>query len=462
MLIQRLCLLVFVQTLGRSDAWTTARDTSGRIKSFPALLASKDDEGEVPHGYELTTKTKKTLVFDENTGRFFEKSSDDSFFEIPERTAEVAQQEQITSSNFSNEMVPTEILFGTASKEELLAQKKTQIVNEGERTALEKTSSNGGMLTNDKGKTSRSTPTAATKISIVEECYEAWNRRDMKAAIDCFSSTFEYQDSQYFGAFSKKQELLRHFSEQADLLPSDSRIVVENIAVCPNTGNIGTQWHVERKRDGSIVPFTRGCSFYTTNNDGLISSGFRVSEMLVKPSKESAKRLVSSASRLMQNSDTSGMESNNSPKISSSSTVPQSIIEQYFEAWNNRDMKSALECFVDDCVYQTEDPVFVDTFQGKASLREHLLKNAASLPASCRIVLDKVAIDSSNGNIGTRWHLEVNGLQIPNLRGCSMYTTTEAGLLKSGFDVTEAPVKFPKGSTSLLSFPAKLLFRALQ
>jgi hypothetical protein len=41
----------------------------------------------------------------------------------------------------------------------------------------------------------------------------------------------------------------------------------------------------------------------------------------------------------------------------------------------------------------------------------------------------------------------VNGVAIPNLCGCSMYTMDrEIGLLKSGFDVTEAPVKLPGGA----------------
>ena len=62
-------------------------------------------------------------------------------------------------------------------------------------------------------------------------------------------------------------------------------------------------------------------------------------------------------------------------------------------------------------------------------------------------MLDDLAIDAMNGTFGVRWHLEVNGVAIPNLCGCSMYTMDrEIGLLKSGFDVTEAPVKLPGGA----------------
>ena len=66
--------------------------------------------------------------------------------------------------------------------------------------------------------------------------------------------------------------------------------------------------------------------------------------------------------------------------------------------------------------------MFVDKFIGKTALREHLLKNAAALPSACQIILDNLAIDSDNETIGVKWHLEANGVSIPNLRGCSMYT----------------------------------------
>ena len=122
-------------------------------------------------------------------------------------------------------------------------------------------------------------------------------------------------------------------------------------------------------------------------------------------------------------------------------------------------MESALACFTDDCTYHTEDPVFVDQLVGKTALRQHLVKNANALPASCQIVLDKMAQDVINGNIGASWHLEVNGMALPNLRGCSMYTTDPAtGLLQTGYDVTEAPIKIPSHALSLLAGPVKLFF----
>lgn len=287
-------------------------------------------------------------------------------------------------------------------------------------------------------------------ISIVEQCYAAWNRRDMSAAAACFSDEFVYDDGQYLGFITSKSELRRRFQAGLETLPSNSMLVVDHVAICSTTGNIGTQWHAERP-DGTIIPLTRGCSFYTTDEtSGLITSGFKVSEMVLKPTKTFSNNLVSSASNLMRSDSTS-------PTVASTSGQTSSIIEDYFEAWNRRDMEAALNCFVDDCIYEVEDSVFVDTFQGKTALGEHLTNNAAALPSTCKIILDDLAIDSKHGKFGVKWHLEVNGVAIPNLRGCSMYTMDcEVGLLKSGFDVTEAPVKLPGVAQRLVSLPSRL------
>jgi hypothetical protein len=145
--------------------------------------------------------------------------------------------------------------------------------------------------------------------------------------------------------------------------------------------------------------------------------------------------------------------STNPASTENTAPPPASIIESYLRAWNERDIQAALDCFVEDSVYETEDPIFVDTLKGKDSLREHLEKNAAALPPACKIILDDLVIDDSCGTAGVKWHLEANGVPIPNLRGCSMYTmvhcdssgssNTDLLLLKSGFDVTESPVKLP-------------------
>ena len=181
--------------------------------------------------------------------------------------------------------------------------------------------------------------------------------------------------------------------------------------------------------------------------------------MIVKPSKQFSDSLVGSASKMMQATDRLGLATSDTTAKKNVAEA-DSIIERYFQAWNRRDMESALDCFSDDCIYETEDPVFVESFRGKDSLREHLLKNAETLPSACEIILDDLAIDTDNGTSGVVWHLEANGVPIPNLRGVSMYTIDkESGLLKSGFDVTEAPIKVPGFAQDVLAVPlGKLLF----
>ena len=282
----------------------------------------------------------------------------------------------------------------------------------------------------------------------------------MDDAAACFANNFVYDDGQYLGTISKKPDLERLFQRGAKALPPNAAMVVDHIAKCKRTGNIGTQWHVE-KDDGSTVPFTRGCSFYTVDKEsGLLKTGFRVSEMIVKPSKQFSDSLVSSASKMMQATERLGWMGTAKAKIDEPAVETASIIEKYFEAWNRRDMKAALDCFSDDAVYETEDPVFVDAFRGKEALRDHLMKNVEVLPSACKIILDDLAIDLTNGKFGVKWHLEANGVSIPNLRGCSMYTEDmESGLLQSGFDVTEAPVKVPGVAQDVLATPfGKLLF----
>ncbi|GFH61717.1 hypothetical protein CTEN210_18193 [Chaetoceros tenuissimus] len=292
-------------------------------------------------------------------------------------------------------------------------------------------------------------------VSIVEKCYQAFNNRDMSKLASCFSANFKYDDGQYLGTITSKQELIQHFQELRNVLPSDSKVIMDDIAICTLTGNIGTKWHIE-KGDGSIVNYTKGVSFYTTDSKGLIKTAFKVSEMIVKPSTDMADRLVSSASRFMNDDKQTSSQDE-------SFNTNASIIEKYFEAWNRRDMDTALAYFCDDCIYETEDPVFVASFRGKKELRNHLVKNAKSLPSSAQIILDDLAIDTLYGTFGVKWHLEVNGISIPNLRGCSMYTLDkESQLLKSGYDVTESPVKVPRIARKAINLPSKLLLSLLK
>jgi hypothetical protein len=104
----------------------------------------------------------------------------------------------------------------------------------------------------------------------------------MKAAIACFAEDCDYDDAQYPEAFVGKENLERHLLRVADSLPRSFAFVVDDLAVTKNRRKIGVRWHLEN--GGEALPFTRGCSFYTTNGNGLIQTGFDVPEpAVIKP-----------------------------------------------------------------------------------------------------------------------------------------------------------------------------------
>jgi len=321
--------------------------------------------------------------------------------------------------------------------------------------------------------TTKTANTGRNGANLVENFYNSLNQRDFTFATNCFSDNFTYEDSVYMGVITnQKEELQSRFLNGVSRLPPKAKIIIEDIACDDENGKVGVKWHVEK--DSKILLFTRGCSFYTIDEEGKIVDAFKASEMLIKTDKRFADALVSNASKFsgatdsfvqklqQQQQQTSFEEEEDENGTSSSSTL--STIEQYYNAWNSRDMELALSYFDEDCTVQTEDPVFVGTIRGKDELRAHLLQNADSLPSSAKIMIDDIAVDRSNGNYGVRWHLEVNGYSLPGLRGCSFCTSdVETSLLKCAFDVTEAPVKIPrvpKGSvfSTLMSVSSRALW----
>lgn len=78
-----------------------------------------------------------------------------------------------------------------------------------------------------------------------------------------------------------------------------------------------------------------------------------------------------------------------------------SQICNYFEAWNRRDMKSAVDLFASDCVY--EDTLFPGVFKGREALEKHLLNVAKSCPESFEFKIDSVAEDKSRRTLGVQW-----------------------------------------------------------
>jgi len=117
-------------------------------------------------------------------------------------------------------------------------------------------------------------PTEGAAALAIRRYFDAWNRRAMEEACAQFAEECEYDDTQYADSFTGKDALRAHLDRVADALPPTFRFVVDEIADGGDT--VGVQWHVEN--NGQALPFTRGCSLYKANADGLLVSGFDVPE----------------------------------------------------------------------------------------------------------------------------------------------------------------------------------------
>lgn len=118
----------------------------------------------------------------------------------------------------------------------------------------------------------------------------------MATAVSQFADECEYDDTQYAGAFSGKPALEAHLNRVADALPPTFRFCIDEVADGGDT--VGVQWHVEN--DGVALPFTRGCSMYKTDADGLLVSGFDVPEPAPLKPGSAGLALLSLASKLIK------------------------------------------------------------------------------------------------------------------------------------------------------------------
>ena len=168
-------------------------------------------------------------------------------------------------------------------------------------------------------------------------------------------------------------------------------------------------------------------------------------------------------------------------------------VEQYFEAWNLRNIPLALSCFDDDVYY--DDTQFSEPFEGRDKLADHLLYVADCLPDSFYFVVDELSVGmvssrgggrrrdsrgfqlgrsrvsspSSSSNrarfnapsisVGALWHVENEFGPLPFARGCSFFKIDpDTNLIVEAYDFPEPAVIKP-GSTNLrlLSVASKLV-----
>ncbi|CAK9006738.1 unnamed protein product [Durusdinium trenchii] len=132
------------------------------------------------------------------------------------------------------------------------------------------------------------------------------------------------------------------------------------------------------------------------------------------------------------------------------------VMESFYAAVNGRDLEQALAMVDDEVVY--EDFTFQEPFRGREGVRE-LLGDAMSLPKGLDFVIDDLAGGDSWGPddaVGMTWHVEFDGVALPNSRGASLYKTKNGRLLYAR-DIVESPLKLGSSALGIVGFLAALV-----
>ncbi|MGA1625758.1 MAG: nuclear transport factor 2 family protein [Prochlorothrix sp.] len=123
------------------------------------------------------------------------------------------------------------------------------------------------------------------------------------------------------------------------------------------------------------------------------------------------------------------------------SNIPpaHTVIRDFYQAINDRDLTTAFSLVDDNCLYQ--DLNFSQPFQGKNAVCDLLKDSCTGIPADLRFVIDDITIGDPSA-VGILWHVELGGIPIPNGRGASFCRVSErSGKLVFARDLVEPPMK---------------------
>lgn len=267
-----------------------------------------------------------------------------------------------------------------------------------------------------------------------------------------FDDNVNYVDTSYYNPIVGKDALLRHWylhsgSSPLSTFNDDSLevIVVDEIVSTPS--KVCVMYHLSAKGGADIQDSTH-ISFYNFQ-DGKITQLFDVTEPASRKPGDGGLKLLKTVSSLIGDESIVFTSDDGEGKRDRS----LSVVEQYFDAWNKRDMKTAVSLFTDDC--QMRDLQYDDAFSGRDQFEKHLLRVKDCLPSTFNFVVDDVAV--SQYKAGVLWHVENSGDPLAFTRGCSFYTIDEeSGLIQSGFEIPEkAPPKQGFLNTLVSKFEAE-------
>ena len=285
------------------------------------------------------------------------------------------------------------------------------------------------------------------------------------------SNTCEWDDGNYYQSCVGREAIERRLRLLAETTSFQSQqLVVDDVTVDSQQRNtIGLLFHKETTTtaDGQqqvVVPNSRGCAMVEllesnhNNHNRKIKRVCFVDEPATRGGEQGL-NILSAASKIMKTTGynaatTQRSGSSRSRSTSSSTTKSKNLLlsppEQYFDAWNRRDMAAAVDVFVDDLQY--EDTAFPNPFVGKPALEAHLIKCADAFPSNFEIVIDAVAVDSQSNSATCEWHFENgDGDPLPFTQGCSYYKLDATGQkIVQGLDFIEPAVVKPAGLALLV------------
>ena len=118
---------------------------------------------------------------------------------------------------------------------------------------------------------------------MIKSLYQAINRRDISAAIDCIDDECIYEDLNFPQPFRGKAAVQQLFEESFRGVPDDLLFVIDDITT-GDPSSTGVLWHVEL--DGIPFPNGRGVSFYRlSETTGKLVFARDVVEPPIKPGK---------------------------------------------------------------------------------------------------------------------------------------------------------------------------------
>ena len=288
--------------------------------------------------------------------------------------------------------------------------------------------------------------TSTTTSSNVEKFINALNEKSFDDVLVYVDDDIEFIDTDFPSPFQGKDDFVRIQRLAANI--SSERIVVDQVVSDSKTNKVGIFFHME-DTSGKRGRIGNAC-FDLSSSTGLINKIFFTKES--SKSGEFNLQILKAASQVISltqgNQDLptqiEATKEESNPFSDLLQKSPLTLPEQYFEAWNERDIKKACSVFAENVEY--DDTAFPAPFTGKEALDKHLNTCVKCFPPSMSFVVD----DTINGGdkLMLRWHAENNDQELPFTRGCSFYEVKQGKIVK-GVDVVE-PAVFKTGGASLL------------